>query len=53
MHAHIYTHCPVQVCDVKVSPGVAEDSPHASIVWVSVLDVVSAAASGSQLFLII
>lgn len=50
---HTYTHCPLQVCDVKVSPGVAEDSPHASIVWVSILDVVSAAASGSQLFFII
>lgn len=42
-----------QVCEVRVLPGVAEDSLHASIVWVSILDVVSAAASGTQLFLII
>lgn len=42
-----------QGCEVRVLPGVAEDSLHASIVWVSILDVISAAASGAQLFLII
>lgn len=48
-----HTHDPLQACDVRVSPGVAEDPLHASIVWVSILDVVSAAASGPQLFFIV
>lgn len=42
-----------RVNGVGVSPGVAEDSLHASVVRVSVLHVVTAATSGAQLLLIV